>query len=294
VLELEEIKKVKRQHSFSLLCKAGVIGVGIGQKEVQGKPINSMSITILVEEKLRESSLSHNKKLPREFEGIPTDVIPFGSNEGLVKVRLRQSPMPEDDRTKRWRPAPGGVSVGHYLLQGAGTLGGWVFDKSGEPLLLSCWHVIANSGNCKKGDPVLQPAVLDGGKCPDDIIAFLDDWVDVEMIVPTQDLNDARQKLKDLLNRKLKVPTNSMDAAVARPISNSVVSTEILGIGTPRGIATEDFGIGERFVNSGRTTGVTKGRINLIDVDIFILYPTGTALFVDQVMGLTHLPQFEN
>lgn len=278
MLEPEEIKSIKREHTFSLLCKAGVVGVGIGQKEIQGKPTNTMSITILVEKKLKESLLPPNERLPREIDAIPTDVISIGGNEGLIKVSLRQSPMPKDDRTKKWRPAPGGVSVGHYLLQGAGTLGGWVFDKvSGEPLLLSCWHVIANSGNCKKGDPVLQPAVLDGGKFPDDVIAYLEDWVDVEMIVPTQDISDARKRLKDLLKGKLKVPTNSIDAAIARPISDSVVSTEILGTGTMKGITTLE--IGTRVIKSGRTTGVTKGRINLTDVDIFVLYPTGIALF---------------
>ena len=286
MIELEEIKRIKRGHTFSLLCKAGVVGVGIGQKEVQGKPTNAMSITILVENKLRESLIPPHERLPKEIDGIPTDVISIVGNEGLMKVRLRQSPMPQDNRTKKWRPAPGGVSVGHYLLQGAGTLGGWVFDKvSGEPLLLSCWHVIANSGNCKKGDPVLQPAVLDGGKLPGDIIAFLEDWVDVEMIVPTQGLNDARQRLKDLLKGKLKVPTNSIDAAVARPISDSVVSTEILGIGTPKGIYTGEIMIGKEVIQSGRTTGVTQGRVKLTDVDIFVLYPTGIALFVDQVIG---------
>lgn len=280
--DLKEIRRIKREHTFSLLCKAGVMGVGIGQKDVQGKPTKALSITILVEEKLRESLLPINERLPRKIDGIPTDVISISGDDALAKVHLRQTPLPGDDRTKKWRPAPGGVSVGHYLLQGAGTLGCWVSDAlSGEPLLLSCWHVIANSGNCKKGDPVLQPAVLDGGKLPDDIIAYLERWVDVEMIVPTQDLNGARQRLKDLLERKLKVPTNKVDAAVARPISDSVVSTEILGIGTPAGITTAE--IGTRIVKSGRTTGVTRGRINLTDLDIFIQYPTGIALFVDQI-----------
>jgi hypothetical protein len=280
-MELEEIKRIKREHTFSLLCRTGVVGVGIGQKEVQGRLSDSISITILVEKKLKESSLPLNEKLPREVEGVPTDVISIGGNKGLIKAKLRQSPMPEDDRTKKWRPAPGGVSVGHYLLQGAGTLGGWVFDKSSDPLLLSCWHVIANCGNCKKGDPILQPAVLDGGKLPDDIIGFLEQWVDVEMIVPTQDINDARKKLKDLLKGKLKIPTNRIDAAVARPISDSVVYTEILGIGTPRGMVTGEIGM--EVAKSGRTTGVTQGRINLTDVDVFVLYPTGIALFVDQI-----------
>lgn len=281
--DFEEIRSTKREHSFSLLCKRGVLGVGIGKKEVRGQATEAMSIKILVEEKIRESLLPTSEMLPKEIDGVPTDVISISSDDPLLSVRLRQSPMPENERTKRWRPAPGGVSVGHYLLDGAGTLGCWVSDsRSGEPLLLSCWHVIANSGNCKKGDPVLQPAVLDGGKLPDDIIAYLERWIDVQMIVSTHDPDDARQRLKDLLERKLEVPTNEVDAAVARPVSDSVVSTEILGVcSAPKGVIAAK--LGTEVVKSGRTTGVTRGTTYLTDVDIFVRYPTGIALFADQI-----------
>lgn len=281
--DFEEIRSIKQEHSFSLLCKRAVLGVGIGKKEIRGQATEAMSIKILVQEKIRESLLPTSEILPKEIDGVPTDVISISSDDPLLRVRLRQSPMPENERTKRWRPAPGGVSVGHYLLNGAGTLGCWVSDsRSGEPLLLSCWHVIANSGNCKKGDPVLQPAVLDGGKLPDDIIAYLERWIDVQMIVSTHNPDDARQRLKDLLERKLEVPTNEVDAAVARPVSDSVVSTEILGVRSAlKGVTTAKLGI--EVVKSGRTTGVTRGTIDLTDVDIFVTYPTGIALFVDQI-----------
>jgi len=283
----EDIQGVKWEHAFSLLCRAGVVGVGIGQKEVEGKATEVTSITILVEKKVRDSLLPIENRLPRELNGIPTDVVSIAGDDAFMKVHLRQSQLPRDDRTKRWRPAPSGVSVGHYLLQGAGTLGAWVSDSiSGEPLLLSCWHVIANMGHCRKGDPVLQPAVLDGGKLPDDIIAYLDRWVDVEMIVPTQNLSDARRKLRELLELKSQVPVNKVDAAVARPISDAVVSNEIIGIGNIRLAVGSDKEvlpeIGMRVVKSGRTTGVTHGRINLTALDIFVTYPTGVALFVDQ------------
>lgn len=281
--DLEEIRNTKREHSFSLLCKRGVVGVGIGKKEVRGQATEAMSIRILVEEKITRSLLRADEMLPKEIDGVPTDVISISSDDPLLRVRLRQSPTPENERTKRWRPAPGGVSVGHYRLNGAGTLGAWVRDsRSGEPLLLSCWHVIANSGDCARGDPVLQPAVLDGGKCPDDIIGYLERWIDVEMIVPTHNLDHARQRLNDLLERKEDVPTNEVDAAVARPISDSVVCEEILGLGVPKGAAIAAK-LGMEVVKSGRTTGVTGGTIDLIDLDIFVGYPTGTALFVDQI-----------
>ncbi len=290
--DFEYVQMIKRCHAFSLLCKTAVVGVGIGDKYVQDGPTGTMSITILVEEKIIDSLLPAKDRLPRELDGIPTDVVPIHGNKTAIQAGPRKLPMPGDKRTGRWRPAPGGVSVGHYLLEGAGTLGAWISDPmSGEPMLLSCWHVIANMGNCKKGDPILQPATLDGGRLPEDIIAYLDRWIDVEMIVPTTSLNDARRRLKELLASDSPLPTNEVDAALARPISDSVVSYEILGIGKLNFAATSEkettLNIGAEVVKSGRTTGVTRGTINLTDVDIFVEYPIGIALFTSQLMALS-------
>jgi len=179
-----------------LLCSPLVAGVGVGHKTVQGKTTQTPCITIIVQKKVPESMLPLEARLPREIDGVPTDVISLLDDKPCAEARVRKSPEPLNERTKRWRPAPGGVSVGHYLLNGAGTLGAWIRDsKSGQPFLFSCWHVIANCGRCKKGDAVLQPAVLDGGRLPHDGIAYLDRWVDVRMIVPTRDLGDAKVRL---------------------------------------------------------------------------------------------------
>jgi hypothetical protein len=284
--DLEEILSTKREHSFSLMCKRGVLGVGIARKKVHGQAAEAISITILVDKKIMGSLLPSAERLPEEIDGVPTQVISLSTEGPPLSVRLRQSPMPHNERTRRWRPAPSGVSVGHYLLNGAGTLGGWVSDsRTGEPLLHSCWHVIANSGDCKKGDPVLQPAVLDGGRLPDDTIARLERWIDVHMIVRTPNFDDSRQRLTELLERRLELPTNEVDAAVARPVSDSVVSTQILGVGTVvRPPVAAKLGI--EVLKSGRTTGVTEGIIGLTDLDVFVKYPTGIALFVDQVAML--------
>ncbi|PIP49167.1 MAG: hypothetical protein COX14_00755, partial [Chloroflexi bacterium CG23_combo_of_CG06-09_8_20_14_all_45_10] len=56
-----------------------------------------------------------------------------------------------------------------------------------------------------------------------------------------------------------------------------------LGIGHVQGVAAR-IEIGTKVVKSGRTTGVTWGKIKLTDLDIFVRYPSGIALFVDQIM----------
>ena len=288
--EEKHISEVKREHSYRLLCTPFVVGVGVGRKVVKGKTTTTPCITAIVAKKIKSFMLPAAARIPEEIVGIPTDVISLTGDKPLLEARLRKSPQPHDERTRRWRPAPGGVSVGHYLLKGAGTLGAWIRDsKSGEAFMLSCWHVIANSGRCKKGNPVLQPAVLDGGRRPDDVIAYLDRWVDVRMIVPTRDLGDAKMKLANLIVAKTPIPTNLVDVALARPVSDEVVSDQILGLGKMTFSSSADDDefskIGQEITYSGRTSGVVQGNVRVVDVDIFVTYDTGIALFVDQLIA---------
>ena len=75
---------------------------------------------------------------------------------------------------ERFRPnIPAGVSIGHYAVT-AGTLGAVVFDNNtGEPLILSNNHVLANSNQGAIGDAILQPGTTDHGLRPDDVVAKL-------------------------------------------------------------------------------------------------------------------------
>lgn len=69
----------------------------------------------------------------------------------------------------RMRPAPGGISVGHYRIT-AGTLGclatGLSAPRNSRLMILSNNHVLANSNNAAYGDCICQPGPYDGGACP--------------------------------------------------------------------------------------------------------------------------------
>ncbi len=206
-----------------------------------------------------------------------TDVIEMPPSEEKIRTA---SMVTEPERIRRWRPAPPGVSVGHYQLRGAGTLGLWVRDnKTGEPLLLGCWHVLTNYGKGRRGDPILQPALIDGGSVEKDTIARLERWVDVQLLGPN--LGEAKSNLKALIDRGKTPPVNYMDVALATPISEEVVSSEILGIGEPKGNTIPR--LGDKVVMSGRTTGVMHKQVDALDVDMFIKYRTGVALFLNQI-----------
>ena len=68
---------------------------------------------------------------------------------------------------KKTTPLKIGSSIGHYKIT-AGTLGGFVRSRDdGSVLILSNNHVLANENKGKKGDAILQPGAIDGGKNPE-------------------------------------------------------------------------------------------------------------------------------
>jgi len=280
------IKRVKEKYSLTLLSKFMVLAVGIGTKVVKGQDTGEPCIKVYVKKKFPEKFLSNYDKssiIPCEIDGVKTDVIE------MSEIRQFDITYLPPARRRRLRPAPGGCSISHYAVNGRGTLTCWVKDKkTGEPLLLSCWHVIANKGMGIQGDPILQPGRIDGGKLPEDTIAFLERWVDVKMLGP--DLEACKERIRMALENGIKLPINRVDAALATPISDEVVSYEILGIGKPEGVAKE-IRRGDIVWKSGATTGVTQGVVQDTNVDIFVWYPPlGTALFIDQVLvsGVNH------
>jgi len=160
-------------------------------------------------------------------------------------------------RTEKWRTAPGGVSIGHPLVTG-GTLGAVLYDNTGRKVILSNNHILAASNQGKIGDKILQPAKYDGGTDAD-AIATLYKFVE------------------------LKQDGNLVDAALALPLSDNLVSEDILGIGTPTGFGTAVEGMHVK--KSGRTTGVTEGTVFDTKATIKVYgYPWGYSTFEDQII----------
>lgn len=147
-----------------LLAKANVVGVAVGLKQSDGSVGDEMAIVVLVEQKVPLTALAAEDRIPREVAGFRTDVYEVGY------LRALQAPS----HRGRFRPTiPGGVSIGHYAVT-AGTLGTMVRNRAnGERLILSNNHVLANSNDAAVNDAILQPAALDGGKNPDDMVARL-------------------------------------------------------------------------------------------------------------------------
>jgi len=267
---------VKERHRYELLLKTQVQGIGLGTQKTHGIDTGIQCIVVYVYPKLPRSALGSRDLIPAVIDDVLTDTVEMPPAQPLIRTTLT---VAEPERTRRWRPAPAGVSVGHYQLRGAGTLGAWVQDeKTGELFLMSCWHVLTNYGRGQRGDPILQPASIDGGSVENDTIARLEKWVDVKMLGPN--LGEAKSNLKALIDQGKILPINYVDVALARPVSSEVVSCEILGVGKAKGFA-QTIRLGEELVSSGRTSGVTHSHVSAVDVDMFVGYPVGVALFLD-------------
>jgi hypothetical protein len=63
--------------------KAGVVGCSIGYKEIDGKKTDKLSIVCYVKNKKKEKDLKIKDIIPREIEGIPTDVVESGELKAL-------------------------------------------------------------------------------------------------------------------------------------------------------------------------------------------------------------------
>ena len=152
----------------------------------------------------------------------------------------------------------------------SGTLGSLVKDDSGREYLLSNNHVLARSDHASVGDTIVQPGLIDNNCTPNG---------DGPGTVPVGALTAWLP---------LHLPQTNADAAIAQVASHTVdASGSIMELGAhlpdgllasaPPGISSTN-GKGEsatlqlRVAKSGRTTGLTCGRVTALDLDVAVDY----------------------
>lgn len=303
-MSIEQVFQAQAAFQEDLLAKPNVIGVAVGRKNLVGE----LSVVTLVQQKKPLAALSAEEAVPKQLDGVRTDVIEVGY--------LRAFQTPRD----RYRPTiPCGVSIGHYKIT-AGTLGAIVTDRNtGEKLILSNNHVLANSNDALVGDPILQPGTTDGGQNPGDIVARLERFVRLRYLddpTPTPEpptpippggcdvvtsVIAVTNALATLLGSSQRVTTaaapttpakttapqaipqdNEVDAALAKPIDPNMFTGEIQVIGTVSGTKQPQLGANVR--KSGRTSGYTEGTITLINATVSVAYGDKTARFTGQII----------
>jgi len=281
-MNLEPVIQTKRQNLNYLLSRRNVVACGVGFKETERGMTDEPCVVVSVTRKMPEAQLSPADVVPKKLGEVKTDVVETGV------IRALQG------HTDRWRPAPGGVSIGHVDIT-AGTLGCLV-TRGDQLFILSNNHVLANSNAAQRGNPIIQPGRYDGGTL-DDQIATLEDFIPINFGTspPTCSMATGVEGFLNWLAKLLgsshrvmafqEVPDrNLVDAAIARPLSDDLVEKRILEIGVPQG--SRDATLGTQVKKSGRTTGFTTGRITQIDVTTQVSYGEGQdAIFEDQLMA---------
>ncbi len=288
---MEKIQSALTKHKRRLLSLKNVVGVGIGYKESAAVSTGApkLGVVVLVRHKQPEHELEAHHIVPKDLDGVVTDVIEVGDLKLL-------------SRTERGVPAQPGVSIGHYKIS-AGTFGAVVKDRqSGEPLILSNNHVLANSTNgrdnrARIGDPILLPGPHDGGVLDQDMIARLYKFAPVQKIYSRSACPKAAaaEFWANVLCRMMapayvvKVMRqaegpNTIDAAVAKPLDGKKLNPNIMELGEVRGVTEAQIGM--PVVKSGRTTGVTNGAVQAVDVTVQVDMGDGEeAEFHDQIIA---------
>ena len=291
-----QLLEAQRLSQEDLLRRRGVVGVAIGFRNYREQVTDQLAMAVLVEQKKPIEALSAEDLVPPDVNGARTDVIEIGRLEAHLNPR------------ERFRPnIPAGVSIGHYAVT-AGTLGAIVFDKAtGEPLILSNNHVLANSNRGAIGDAILQPGTTDHGIRPDDVVAKLHRFemlrffnssgplpetppakppplfpaggCDIAGVFATvgnalSALSGSSRRLTAVTlpqaqSSRLIVP-NALDGALARPVNPMMFQQSIAEIGRPNGIVKASLGMPVR--KHGRTTGYTEGSVTLMNATVDVSY----------------------
>ena len=305
-----QLLEAQRLSQEDLLRRRGVVGVAIGFRNYKEELTDQLAVAVLVEQKKPIETLREEDIVPSDLDGARTDVIEVGRLEAQINPR------------DRFRPnVPAGVSIGHYKVT-AGTIGAIVFDRStGEPLILSNNHVLANSNDAVIGDAILQPGPTDHGVRPDDAVAKLHrfemiryygqspgtspapspgnppsppsncDIVDVFVTVGNAlaRINGSARRLTVIPAPQAEAPNpivfpNRLDAALARPNNPMLFQQSIATIGRPSGTKLAQLGMQVR--KHGRTTGYTEGVVTLMNATVDVAYGDNQqARFVGQVIA---------
>ncbi len=305
-----QLLEAQRIAQAGLLQRRGVVGVAIGYRNYKEQVTDQLAMSVLVEKKKPVEALSAEDLIPPDVNGARTDVVEIG--------RLEAFSNPRD----RFRPnIPAGVSIGHYMVT-AGTLGAIVMDRNtGEPLILSNNHVLANSNDAEIGDAILQPGPTDHGARPEDVVAKLHRFemlrffsdsgrspapptgspplfppggCDMAELFVT--VGNALSKISGSSKRLTTVQApaaqvegapiyaNRVDAALARPVNPMLFQQSIVNIGRPNGARLAQLGMKIR--KQGRTTGYTEGNVTLMNATVDVSYGENLqARFAGQVIA---------
>jgi hypothetical protein len=260
---LDELREAKKQFQVEFMKRhKDCVILKVGEKVTAGQPTGVPSVVAGVKTKKDVSVLATEDRLDLDSDIVYN--IPDEQFDVQEVPEIRALAFWEEDiipqiaeREIRVRPVKGGYSEGHYAIT-AGTGSLLVLDNEDQVLRLSNNHVYANSNEARIGDSIYQPGPHDGG-----------------------DVDDKVGVLGGFWPIKFDGSENEVDAAIRSTQEDESITIEDVGV--PTGM--KDAVPGMSVWKSGRTTGVTRGVVDDIDVAIQVGYGgSKQALFVDQIL----------
>jgi hypothetical protein len=239
---LKEIIAQKEAIEADLFKLDGVTGVDVGYKYKDGKRTDEVTIRVHVAKK--KKTVSDSQKIPATIGGIHTDVLEMEIIPFNMSVPFDEASLLAD--TVKYSTIKGGISIGPERVIGGsvytGTLGAIVKDNAtGQPRLLSNFHVMCVDSGWHVGDQMDQPSRVDGGVAITDRIGTL-------------------QKA---------VLSSHVDGALST-ISGRPYQCSIVDIGDVKGTASAVLNAPVR--KRGRTTLFTKGFVDAINATVTVNY----------------------
>lgn len=245
----------QERHMNTLLALRQVVGVGTGFRVRRGKQTKEVCVQVFVNRKMPPEALSDHELVPEELQSLEGESV--GTDVAEV------STLDAQQDTARYRPVPGGCSIGPEASVSAGTLGGWACDNLDDTtVLLTNNHVISSLDTMPVLRRVLQPGRLDGGILPDDVIGELKRDVTVNTVPNVAGANPA---------------ASVVDAAIGTIEAER--TDDITQLDVPVIYEIQAPMIGMNVQKRGRTTRLTtNGQVTTINATLLITYQNRTRL----------------
>jgi hypothetical protein len=259
-------------HIASGRRNSNIVGVGIAEKTVSGKPTGVLAVKFFVKTKFPKSAVPARLMLPKSIDGLPVDVEESGAFRAFRRKTGRTADVAMPNPRERRRPAMPGCSIGFRIAGDQFVMGGTfgaLVKTTRAIYILSNNHVLADENRLTPEAPIYQPALLDQGDIDTDQIAELTRFIRLRA------------------NRY-----NRVDAAIAKPSRKTLAGKDVLHIGPPTGTAAAEI---DMMVHKfGRTTSYTAGRVASIETDVTVEYETADFTFENQIIVVGTGGQFSD
>jgi len=140
----DEALAIKTRVAPQLLALPGVTAVGLGSKETGRRATGELALKVFVTVKRPANQVAAAEVIPREIDGLPTDVIQSGARH-LLAAPTGVYEVDENEDDTRSRPMTGGRAIRREDSTHVGTLGCFLVDPAepGTAYALTNYHVVA-------------------------------------------------------------------------------------------------------------------------------------------------------